>query len=560
MSEVFDSVYDCFADSARRYADRPFLAVPERLARDWDMARDRDVARDRGVAGDRDIPTEITYREALDRILALADDYAAAGYGVGDVVALAIDSRPQHVFHYLALNRLGACSVPVNTDLIASEIAYVLGHSRAAGVMSLPEMAGTIRAALDQTGNPASLAIHTPRDLKAPGVGHRRLACPMAPRERPAAILYTSGTTGHPKGCVLSNLYALLSGQNYGGRRGALEVRAGEERILNPLPLYHMNALTMTLGGVISRGACFILPGRFSLSHWWADVRTTRATRIHYLGIMIPALLSRPAEEADRMHDVRVGVGAGVDPIAHRRFEDRFAIPLHEVWGMTETGRGLAVSEEPRQIDTRACGRPPEGFLARILREDGTEAADDEPGELVVRAAGDDPRHGFFTGYLDDPEATAKAWEGDWFHTGDICARSADGMFFFVDRRKNIVRRSGENISSAEVEAVLAESPLVAQAAVMGVPDAMRDEEVLACIVLTAGTAADEDTALSLMAHVNARLAYYKTPGWFHFVNDLPTTGTQKTQKHRIFPAGFDPSTPGLIDLRHLKKRRAVTA
>lgn len=315
----------------------------------------------------------------------------------------------------------------------------------------------------------------------------------------------------------------------------------------------------LTLGGAIAKGACLVLPGRFSLSNWWADVIETRATRIHYLGIMIPALLSRPEGPEDRGHHVRVGIGAGVDPAAHQRFEARFGIPLHEVWGMTETGRGLSVTEEPRMIDTRACGRPVPGLEAAIMREDGSLAGAEEPGELVVRSEGRDPRRAFFSAYLDNLEATEAAWSDGWFLTGDICRRDASGMYHFVDRKKNIVRRSGENISAAEVEAVLAESPLVAQVAVMAAPDEMRDEEVLACVVPAPGVARDAGTAAALLAHANGRLAYYKAPGWVMFLDALPTTGTQKVQKHRIFPDGFDPAAPGLIDQRALKTRKPAT-
>jgi len=542
MAVIFDSVYDFFADTARRFPDAPFIAVPRRLAQEWDVAE------------------EIAYGKSLSRIDALAAAYSAAGYGEGDVVALAFESRPQHMFHYLALNRLGACTVPVNTDLTPVEIAYVLRHSGASAVVALAALADLIGAALTQCDHPPALAIEHPASLPRPYAGRRRFASPPQRHLRPAAILYTSGTTGNPKGCVLSNLYAQESGRYYASLEGTLAIVPGAERIMNPLPLYHMNSLMMTAGGVIDKGACLVLPGRFSLSNWWADIIETHTTRIHYLGIMIPALLTLPETDLDRKHGVKTGFGAGVDPSAHRRFEARFGIPLQEVWGMTETGRGLVVTGEPRHIDTRACGRSLPGFDAKILREDGSDASAGEPGELVVRDASDDPRRGFFSEYLDDPQATEEAWAGGWFHTGDICMRSEGGMFFFVDRRKNIVRRSGENISSAEVEAALSASPLVAQVAVVAVPDAMRDEEVLACVVLRPDAPNPEEAAASLTAHALSRLAYFKIPGWYYFVETLPTTGTQKIQKHRIFPGGFGEDIAGLIDHRHRKKRQAALA
>jgi crotonobetaine/carnitine-CoA ligase len=178
-------------------------------------------------------------------------------------------------------------------------------------------------------------------------------------------------------------------------------------------------------------------------------------------------------------------------------------------------------------------------------------------GELVVRCAGPDPRRGFFSGYLKNAEATEEAWRGGWFHTGDVVRQAEDGMLYFVDRKKNIIRRSGENIAAAEVEAALQAHEAVAQVAVLAVPDEIREEEVMACVVPMAGVAADATLAQRLFDWCMGKLAYFKAPGWILFVPSLPTTGTQKVQKAQIFPLGEDPRRrPGAIDLRAGKKRR----
>jgi crotonobetaine/carnitine-CoA ligase len=189
------------------------------------------------------------------------------------------------------------------------------------------------------------------------------------------------------------------------------------------------------------------------------------------------------------------------------------------------------------------------------MDESGHAAPDNTPGELVVRYSETTPRRHFFSGYLDNPAATEDAWRGGWFHTGDTVHRASGGMLHFVDRKKNIIRRSGENIAAAEIEAMLLTHPDVQQAAVMAVKDELREEEVLACVVLKrrlpAGEASD-----ALFRHCYERLAYYKAPGWIHIVDSLPTTGTQKIQKHTIYPGGTDPRTaPGIIDLRSRKRR-----
>jgi crotonobetaine/carnitine-CoA ligase len=178
-------------------------------------------------------------------------------------------------------------------------------------------------------------------------------------------------------------------------------------------------------------------------------------------------------------------------------------------------------------------------------------------GELLVRWGGaEDPRHGFFSGYLKDPRATDEAWRGGWFHTGDTVRHEPDGMLVFVDRKKNIIRRSGENVAAAEVEAVLQAHEAVAQVAVVAVPDEVREEEVMACVVAMPGVEADAALAETLMNWSLGRLAYFKAPGWVLFVESLPTTGTQKVKKTQIFPRGEDPRRrAGAFDLRERKKR-----
>jgi acyl-CoA synthetase (AMP-forming)/AMP-acid ligase II len=171
------------------------------------------------------------------------------------------------------------------------------------------------------------------------------------------------------------------------------------------------------------------------------------------------------------------------------------------------------------------------------------------------------PRKHFFSGYLDDEAATETSWRGGWFHTGDIVTRDATGLLRFIDRRKNIIRRSGENIAAAEVEALLQAHPLVENVAVLAVRDEVREEEVLACVVLKDKTADADLIGRVLFEHCNANLAYYKAPGWLYLTDTIPTTATQKIQKHQIFDPGLDPRTlPGMQDLRALKKRDARLA
>jgi acyl-CoA synthetase (AMP-forming)/AMP-acid ligase II len=193
----------------------------------------------------------------------------------------------------------------------------------------------------------------------------------------------------------------------------------------------------------------------------------------------------------------------------------------------------------------------------RIIDQSGEATLDDTPGELLVRAAGPDPRAGFFTEYLGDPEATEAAWEGGWFHTGDVVRRDADGNLFFVDRSKNVIRRSGENIAAAEVESVLRQCSLVSEVACAAVPDDLRGEEVLACIVPREPIGAMIEAAADIVAHTLRELAYFKVPGYVAFVDALPLTATNKVQRGELKAWARElPGTAACIDTRQLKRRQ----
>jgi len=535
-----ETVFDAFMATAEAAPNNVFLCAPPAAGRAYHPD---------GI--------ELTYRETREAVLAWRAVYAEAGYGHGHRVLLLLENRPEFFFHYLALNALGAGIVPVNPDYRREEMHYQMEHSGA-------ELAVAIESRV-----PDLVAVARERATPLPVVGAERMPPrlpepPPAPRSgRPGldtetSLLYTSGTTGRPKGCILTNLYYLNAGAWYRDLGGIFRIEHGRERILNPLPLFHMNAQAVTATGAILTANCLVQPARFSPSRWWKDVVSSRATIIHYLGVVPPLLLKQPPSPEERQHRVKAGLGAGVEPELHPLFEQRFGFPLVEVWGMTETGRLFADCHEPRQITTRAFGRPFGGLEARVADDEDREVPRGAEGELLVRWGGPEgARHGFFSGYLKNREATEEAWRGGWFHTGDIVRQMPDDMLVFVDRKKNIIRRSGENIAAAEVEACLLAHGAVAQVAVLAVPDEVREEEVMACVVPMAGAVADRALASRLQDWCLERLAYFKAPGWLLFVERLPTTGTQKVQKTELFPKGEDPRRrAGSHDLRETKKRR----
>jgi crotonobetaine/carnitine-CoA ligase len=497
---------------------------------------------------------EITYAAAAAEIRRLMAVYRAAGLGHGSRVAVLLENRPEYFLHKLALNAIGTCVVPINPDYRASEIAYLLDNSQATLIVTLAGRRDQIAAALNVSSCPAPMLIV--EDLAGPvTLPPQQLRDGPVTAETQATILYTSGTTGRPKGCVLSQGYELICGAWYASRGGLAAIRDGEDRVYNPLPVYHANSAVLSFYGMMLTGNCQIQADRFHPHRWWNEVKESRATMVHYLGVIVPLLLGRPPSDEERGHCVRFALGAGVEPQLHAPFEQRFGFPLIEVWAMTEMLRLIADSIPPRRVGTRAFGRADPGIEVRVVDDDDHDQPDDQPGEMIIRHSAATPRKDFFSGYLGDDKATEHAWRGGWFHTGDVVRRDRDGMLYFVDRKKNIIRRSGENIAAAEIEAVLQTHGDVKQVAVLAVPDEMRDEEVLACVVLNQSRPADE-AAAELFAYCYERLAYFKAPGWIFFTDTLPVTGTQKLQKHQIFPADADPRRlPGMIDLRHAKRR-----
>jgi acyl-CoA synthetase (AMP-forming)/AMP-acid ligase II len=536
------TVGEAFFQAALRYADKPFLATPANPFRS---------SAPQGL--------EWTYAQTATMVRSLMERYATAGYGVGHHVGLLLENRLEHFLHKLAMNTLGVSCVPLNPDHRPSEMAYVVEHAQLDLVVVIDGLMPLLEQALSSASHKPEVVTLQDANLGLPRA-RRSVTSAKVEAASVASVLYTSGTTGRPKGCLLSHQYELAAGRWYATRGGLIEFGEACERIYNPLPVFHVNASVFSFYCALLKGNCQVQTDRFQPSRWFTEVHESRATVVHYLGVVVPMLLNQPVHKFERDHRVRFAIGAGVDPQRHSEFETRFGYPLIEIWGMTEYVRAVFDADEPRQVGTRAIGRAQPGLEVRVASDEGDDVPDNTPGELLVRHSAATPRKEAFSGYLHDEAATQEAWRGGWFHTGDIVVRDKDGLLHFLERRKNIIRRSGENIAAAEVEAALQGHTAVAQAAVLAVKDEVREEEVFACIVLKPGYAARHEPSdpfvQELFDHCNSLLSYFKTPGWLFFTHEIPTTGTQKVQKHQIFPDGMDPrSAPGVIDLRHLKKR-----
>ena len=529
------TIFKSFEDICRKTPSAPFLISPSR--------------NQKGM-------TTFSYQETFEKANKISTIFLDNGYGNNLRVATLLGSTPAHYIVKLALNKIGVSVVPINPDYSPDETAYLLADSGSVLAICAEHYMKQLKTAIAY------------KDLSVPIVTYDEIENiqtlkPLSDLgtqvhgKTEASLLYTSGTTGRPKGCILSHEYELMCGEVYANIGAPISLSFGKDKILNPLPSYHINAGIVTFFAAMLTGNSLIQPERFSISSWWEDINETEATIFHYLGVIIAVLLSDQSATKASLGKLRVGFGAGVEPALHQEFETRFGIPLIECWGMTEMCRVLYNNEEPRQIHTRAMGRPREDLQVKVVDESDQEVEIGRPGEMVVRHSEKTPRAGAFSGYLNKEKETEEAWKNGWFHTGDTVTMDETGMLYFVDRAKNIIRRAGENIAAAEVENCLFEIEIVSKIACIAVKDDIREEEVMACVVLEDGKKESKEVAEILFNHALEKMAYFKAPGYILFMDDLPVTGTQKVVKHKIFEPEIDPrNLTGVFNFTHLKKRK----
>jgi acyl-CoA synthetase (AMP-forming)/AMP-acid ligase II len=536
-ADAFSTVTDAFRDAVRQLPGNECLRVPRSPGRDY-------------------LPDglSMTYAETAREVDRLRARYREAGYGPGHRIAILTANHPVFVLHFLALNDLGVCVVPVNPEYRFTEIEALMRTSRAVLAVALPARVDDFRQVVPHL--PSPVPVVSVDEFGSPLPKAVRTAQGPLGRTAEAGLLYTSGTSGMPKGCLLTNDAFLFNGERYDNAGGVMTMKYGEERLYNPLPLYYANAFSITNVAMILLAGCMIFPDRFHPSTFWREIVETDATVVHHLGMIPPVLLKQEPVPQERQHRLKFSGGAGVDPEQHAELEERFGFPFVEFFGMSEVGICAADHREPRKRDTRSVGRPWPGVEFRLVDENEQEVPPGVSGQLCLRRTGSDPRLGLCGAYLDDPETTEEVWRGGWFHTGDVLTRDAEGRYYFQDRIKHMIRRSGQNMSAAEIESMLQAHPAVAEVAVVPAPDEVRQEEVLACIVLADGHRPDAATAEAIFEHSLGRLAYFKAPGWLLFVTELPKTSTHKLQKSALFADLEDPRTaPGIFDFRDRKKR-----
>ena len=504
--------------------------LPRMLERQADRLGDKPLVRFPG--GER------SYEGARDAAARFAGTLAAAGVGPGDRVAIMCGNRGELLDSVLGCAWLGAIAVPLNTALRGAQLAHALGNSDPkilvadSGLVRQLELVEAPPRALERiwsVGGPAER-----RWADVPLDPFPRGGDPVGPRPvRPGdtfAILYTSGTTGPAKGVCCPHGQFYWWGRLTGGHLGVSE----RDVLYSVLPLFHTNALN-TLFQALLAGATYVVGERFSASGFWRELHDADATVTYLLGAMVHILLERPASPDETAHRTRVALAPGTPAEDVARFEERFGVRLVDGYGSTETN--LVLCNTIGGHAPGALGRVVEGFEAKVVDEEDVEVPPDTPGELVVR------HHEPFsvaTGYFGLPELTTGAWRNLWFHTGDRVVRTADGVFHFLDRPKDSIRRRGENISSWEVEQALLTHPDVALAAVVPVPAEVGEDEVMAFVVPRGGARLDPE---ELLRHCEPRLAYFALPRYVELRQELPLTESGKVRKQVLREQGVGAAT-----------------
>jgi acyl-CoA synthetase (AMP-forming)/AMP-acid ligase II len=463
-----------------------------------------------------------TYGEFDARTDELAAGFAELGVAPGDVVSVFLPNCLEFLEAWFAIVKAGGVLGPVNPAYTGVEAGYVIGHSEAVAVVTdaggaetlapqRGELAGLRNVISIDSGGDVTLA-----ELAGSGNG---TPAPQRGLDDLAAILYTSGTTGKPKGAMLSHRNQLVN-----TTQGAELVPLGPgERVGMILPLFHANAQVVTTLIPMMIGCEIVMWERFSASKFWQTVEELQPATISAVPTILAAVLNAPGAPAGRTSLRYVICGAAPLSVEMlNAFQDRFGIRILEGYGMTETACIASINPFYGERKVGSIGLPLRGQQMQIVGTDGGQAAIGEYGEIVVKGPN------VMVGYLNNPTATGDSIRDGWLHSGDIGYMDEDGYFYIVDRTKDMIIRGGENIYPREIEEVIYEHEAVLEVAVIGVPHEVRGEEVLAVVALKPGIEID---AVQLAEFAAERLAKYKLPRSFELRDELPKTPTGKINK-----------------------------
>lgn len=487
---------------------------------------------------------DLTFGEARRRSMCLANGLADLGVQRGQLVPVLMGNGPEFAIAWLALCTLGAVSTLLNTDFRGPALLHALNLSGAETVVIdarfVPNVAGVlgelphIRRVI-VAGFTDEVAAHLTGvevlDLGTVSAADEMVIPSLHASSDPAMVLFTSGTTGPSKGCVLSHRYAV--------RQAELMIEnlrlRPDDVLYCPFPMFHIDATVLTVVPAMLLATTAAIGDRFSASGFWDEIRAAQATVFDFMGATLTMLHKRPAAIDDGDNSARLGWGVPVPEFA-ADFEKRFGVHLVELYGSTDAGVPIY-----HPVDTHrrqgSCGRPIAQYDVRLFDESGGEVGMDEVGEIVIRP--NEPSL-MSDGYYGMAATSLESRRDLWFHTGDLARRDAEGFFYFVGRRTDSIRRRGENISAFEVEEVVKLHPCVLDAAAFGVPSEFTEDDVMIAVVVRSGHAFDP---AELIAFCTSRMGRHMIPRFVDVVEALPRTPTEKVEKSLLRESGVTPTT-----------------
>jgi crotonobetaine/carnitine-CoA ligase len=497
---------------------------------------------------------EISYGVFLDNIYRTANWFKRLGLEKGDRVCLILPNCPEFLYMWLGLSLIGGVAVPVNVAYKQQEAAFILRHSECCILAGTSETLRTVEELVPSLHHLQSVVHIGKGPAATAGVLEFSSFMDEEPRPDPtsepsakdvACIMYTSGTTGPPKGVMVTHFAYVSCGQGFTRWVELTE----HDRLFTCLPLYHANAQYYSTMGSLAAGAGLILVDRFSATRFWNQIRRYGATVFNYIGAMLVILMKQPESPDDRRNPVRVAYGTpALDNDFQDRFERRFDLKLITGYALTECVFGtIQPLRGLRKVKSIGLPRSHPDFenLMKVVDDQGRALPPGETGEIVIKNPAVTP------GYFRNPEATEKTLQDGWLHTGDNAYRDEDGYFFFVDRKKDVIRRRGENISSLEIEATLNEHPCILESAVVGVPSELSDEEVKAYVVPVSGMQVNPE---DIFAWCEQRLARFKVPRYLEIRDSLPKTPTHRVAKYVLRQEKENPAE-GCADRERLSGR-----
>jgi len=471
---------------------------------------------------------QFTYAEFDQAVNRAANMLASHGVGKGDVVSLLLPNSAEYIIAYFACWKLGALAGPVNSLLKPQELAYVISNSEAKALLVHGDFLPVIESIRTHLPSLKSVVGFERQELVTEGFSEEPPSIPID-RTDEAIIIYTSGTTGKPKGCLLTHGNVIANARQISEWLGFSE----RDRLLSIMPLFHMNAVSVTTMSALYAGGSTVVSPKFSASRFWETISEYQVTSFGSVATMLTMLLSKypdgvPAGlKTDQLRFAMCG-SAPVPAEVIKRFEETFHCLVIEGYGLSESTCRSTFNPPDERRRPGSCGLPI-GNEMMVVDEQNHEVPEGSLGEIVLRG------ENVLKGYYKDEKATADAFRNGWFHTGDIGYRDQDGFFYIVDRKSDMIIRGGENIYPREIDEVLYQHPSVTAAATIGVPDRLYGEEVAAFVVLKE---AGKVTADELLAFCRERLADYKCPKTVRLVKEIPKGPTGKLLKRELSKEG----------------------